>query len=262
MNDKKNIEPNTWFTVVEMEVNSRCNRKCRYCPVSVLPPPDVPEYMSKEVFNRIINELIRINFKGRISFSLYNEPLLHPDLEVLVKELKRRLPETFLLLFTNGNLLSDERYSSLKEAGIEHFLVTRHDFSLIPERPLQSIRYPTDLILTNRGGTIFKLKEPLNRPCYAPNEMLIVTVTGDVLLCCNNGSRGHVMGNVTETSLEGIWFSKEFIRVRKVLKTGKRGEAASICHVCDNKEFLVPGEALGNPRKWFVEYEKRREKKV
>ncbi len=226
----------------EIEVNSRCNRKCDYCPVSVLPSPKVPLYMNDIVFNKIIEELVRIKFSGVFSYHFYNEPLLRNDLEELVIRVSSKLPDTFQVIYTNGDFLSNRRYESLCKSGIDHFIVTRHSQKPINERSRQTVQFPGDLVIVNRGGMISRLKKPLSVPCYSPSERLIVTVTGDVLLCCNDAGRTQVMGNVGQQPLEEIWFAKKFMRIRELLKKGNRDEAAPICKVCDDTEYFAPGE--------------------
>ena len=232
-----------WFTVVEIEMNSLCNQRCTYCPVSILPVPDVPKNMSDDVFNKLLDELCQIDFSGKISYHFYNEPLLRHDLEKYIAQVKDTLPNAFQLLFTNGTLLTEERYNNLLKAGIDHFLVTRHDFAPMPERPRQTVEFPNDLIVSNRGGTMYQLKEPLNLPCFVPNESLIVTVTGEILLCCDDAQRKIIMGDLKKQSIEEIWFSDKFIEIRELLKKGRRDTASSICRHCSNKEYFVPGKA-------------------
>lgn len=231
-----------WFTVVEMEINARCNRRCSYCPVSVLRPLKGDRYMTDEVFERILSELERIGFCGNLSYHLFNEPLLRRDLEVFVASVAARLPRVFQLLFTNGDLLSNKRYASLKKAGIDHFIVTRHGFEPIPERPDQTVQYPSDLVLVNRGGFLERIESTLTTPCYAPTDMLIITVDGDVLLCCDDAERQHVMGNLVHQDLEEVWLSPRFVKLRKMLQAGNRQEASEICRQCNNVEYFGPGE--------------------
>lgn len=232
----------SWFSVVEMEVNSRCNRRCHYCPVSVLPTPKTDRYMKATVFDRIISELVRVGFSGKMSFHLFNEPLLHRGLEGMVACVAKSLPRVYQLLFTNGDLLTDERYARLKTAGVDHFIVTRHGFTAIANRPDQTVQFPPDLVLANRGGFFAPLAEPLNVPCFAPTDMLILTIEGDVLLCCDDANREHVFGNIMQTSLEEIWFSPRFVSVRNILSAGKRAEGPAICRGCNNREYFGPGE--------------------
>jgi 2-deoxy-scyllo-inosamine dehydrogenase (SAM-dependent) len=235
----KNVD---WFSTVEIEVNSRCNRKCGYCPVSVLPTPITERFMSTEVFDRIVSELGSIDFRGTLSYHLFNEPLLRRDLEVLAAEVAMALPDVFQLLFTNGDLLSDERYRTLKAAGIDYFIVTRHDFSPIVERPDQKVLLPSDLVFANRGGFFAPLTEPLSMPCYAPTDMLIITVDGDVLLCCDDAERRYVMGNILRQSLEEIWLAPTFVAIRNLLQAGNRADASDICRQCNNREYFGRGE--------------------
>jgi GTP 3',8-cyclase len=234
-----------WFRVVEVEVNSRCNKSCSYCPVAVLPVPKVPRYMDDRVFERLLDELVEIGFSGNFSYHFYNEPLLRKDLERLVARVFERLPKVFQLLYTNGDFLNDLRYQALKAAGIDHFLVTRHDGDPIPERPHQTVQYPEDLVLTNRGGTMANVavvSDPLQRPCFAPFDFLTVTVTGDVVLCCDDSERHHIMGNILDQRLKDIWFCDEFMRVRRLLQAGNRRDATPLCAQCSSVEFFGPGE--------------------
>ena len=233
------------FSVVEVEVNSRCNRACSYCPVSVLPIPDVPRYMSDAVFDRLLSELAKRDYAGKFSFHFYNEPLIRKDLERLVEKVARNLPRAYRLLYTNGDLLTDARHRSLLEAGIDRFLVTSHSGDLVPPRDRQTVQYPDDLVLTSRAGLVQvgkRMALPMGRPCWAPTDMLIVTVTGDVVLCCEDATRSMKMGNVMESSLDDLWHSPQFVRIRTLLQEGKRGEAGMGCARCDNTEFHSPGE--------------------
>lgn len=233
-----------WFKLVEIEVNSRCNNSCKYCPVSILPPIDVPQYMSAELFDRILDELVRIKYSGKISYHFYSEPLLRKDLDILVRMVTKKLPESYQVLFSNGILLSEEKYAALKDAGIALFIITNHNNANITKKIDQIILVPDDLKISNRGGTLFKIKKPLSYPCHIPNESLIITITGDILLCCDDARRTQIMGNIINQSLEEIWFSDIFVRARKLLKKGHRRIASDICRYCNNTEYVEPGNMV------------------
>ena len=236
------------FSVVEVEVNSRCNRKCSYCPVSLLPIPTVPRYMDRKIFQKLLSELARIEFSGRLSYHFYNEPLLRRDLADLVRQTSESLPKAMQVLYTNGDLLTDERYASLIAAGIKQIVVTSHDSKPYKERPQQIVLFPKMLHLTNRGGVMTNLPTPdadlLTQPCYAPTEMLIVTITGDVVLCYEDAERNLVMGNIMEQPIDEIWFSPRFVHLRTMLREGKRELASPICKACSNQAHLEPGKSF------------------
>ncbi len=233
------------ISTVEIEINSRCTRKCSYCPVSILPIPEVPKFMDDNVMDRVIDELVKMEFSGRLSYHFYNEPLIRRDLEAVIVKFKQALPYAYQVVYTNGELLTEARYRSLIDAGVDLIKVTAHDLREHPDRPYQIVQYPIDLELTNRGGVVTALPgvtdEMLTTACYAPSEMLIITVTGDVVLCYEDARREHVMGNLLHQSLEEIWFLERFIKLRELLAAGLRSEATSMCQVCTNVAHKTAG---------------------
>ncbi|MGQ4619741.1 SPASM domain-containing protein [Nocardia sp. R7R-8] len=238
-------------SVVELEVCSRCNRACSYCPVSLNPRPKVPVRMSDEVFRAAIGQLADISFSGRISYHLYNEPLLRKDLPRLVQHVNTTIPDALQLLNTNGDLLDDGKYAELRRAGMDYFYVTRHSEGPYPDREFQIVQYSQDLTLTNRGGTLEHLPsasaQTARTPCFAPSEMLIVTVAGDVLLCYEDAERGHVLGNVLDSSISEIWVTHRFNTIRARLRAGDRSVFA-MCSACSNVSHHRPGlSALEDP---------------
>lgn len=232
------------LSVVEIEVNTRCNRRCAYCP-NAQPTFRQPERRIDEaVFERIIDEIAAAGFTGRLSFHLFNEPLLHPRLEDLVARARARLPRAFFVLYSNGDLLDDRRHQALLDAGIDRFFVTRHDSDAFPDRPYQEVQWPVHFPVSGRGGTVAVSPEPLAVPCFAPSEMLIVTVDGDVLLCHEDAERRFVMGNLMRQSLREIWFGEAFTAARRLLEAGARAEAGGICRLCDIRLYPIPGGAI------------------
>jgi len=200
--------------------------------------------MSHSVFGRIIEQLSECSFSGRLSYHLYNEPLLRRDLEVLVAHADAALPDAYQVIYTNGDLLSEARYARLVEAGMDHIIVTRHDGGNFPERPRQTVLRPNDLQITNRGGYIFDISNPLRHSCYAPSEMLIVAYNGDVLACYEDARREHIMGSLVEQTLAEVWTGERFATLRRSLETGDRSGAAAICKRCSNCAHTVPGRTL------------------
>jgi len=228
------------FVALEIELNSRCNRKCTYCPLFHHDVPDVPEFMKEAVINRIIEELKVIDFNGRISFHLYSEPLLMKNLEQIIARFVAALPRAKPILFTNGDFLDDERYQSLISAGVFHIVVTSHSNRPVRPRRFQTIVFPSDLPISNRGGSVYSIDSTVMKPCYIPSSMMLISVTGEVLLCCDDFFREYPMGNVLDQSLPEIWFSKRFNSIREQLNKGNRNGATAICNKCDNVEGVMP----------------------
>lgn len=236
--DSKLKQVSDELRVVEFEANSRCNRKCSYCPVSILPKPDAPTFMPEEVVDRMIVELQRIEYAGRISYHFFNEPLIRKDLEEIIQRLKNDLPNAEQVLFTNGDLLTETRYQSITDAGIDFIVVTSHSGKTHPDRPNQYVQFPKELELTNRGGTLEHLPsvtaDTLSKPCFAPSEMLIVTASGDVVLCYEDAKRRTNYGNILTDSIEDIWMNPNRVEIRRSLEIGDRANAEEICRSCTN----------------------------
>jgi len=233
-----------WPSVVEIEINRRCNRRCSYCPNSLEHWAKAEERMSDALFQRVIGMLAEIAFSGRLSFHFFNEPLLHPRLEELVAFARAALPLTHMVLYTNGDLLDDRRHQALLTAGIDLFLVTRHGWDDFPDRPFQFVQHPDNFALSGRGGTIAGLERPLELACFGPSEMMIVTLNGDVVLCHEDANRQYVMGSLASQDLATVWHSQAFVTARHALEDGKRGDGPEICRHCDNKLYPIPGAAI------------------
>jgi 2-deoxy-scyllo-inosamine dehydrogenase (SAM-dependent) len=230
--------------VAEIEINTRCNRRCHYCPVSKIPPPPGPQMMPQSLFEKIIVDLREFDFDGRLSYHLYNEPLLRKDLDRLVRYVAERLPKARQVLYTNGDLLTDERHAALMESGLGSIVVTRHDSDPFPERPHQLVLTPSDLDITNRGGIIYDIPAPLDLTCRAPEEILVISATGDILLCYEDALRENTIGNVRSQSILSIWTSERFVEIRRGLADGRREIA--ICRRCSNRAHIEPGSS------WFA----------
>ncbi|GGY24590.1 radical SAM/SPASM domain-containing protein [Paludibacterium paludis] len=222
------------FSMVEIEVNSRCNRRCDYCP-NVIEPRKAPKMMKPEQFERILDRLVEADFSGRLSYHFYNEPLLHPKLPDFVGRVRERLPRVRQILYSNGDFLTDEKYHLLHERGIERFIITQHDGNPGEPKPNLVWLTPQLLKLTSRAGTV-EAGPPVapGVSCFAPSDMLIITITGNVVLCYEDSREEVVMGNVFDTPIMDIWMSPAFRAAREALTDGDR-TVSEICRRCNNR---------------------------
>lgn len=225
--------------VVEVEIGNHCNLQCSYCPNAVLPKEE-EQWIAPELFERILEQLAEMDFAGTFSFHLYNEPLLHPGLEDMVRSVREKLPQARPVLFTNGVFLDDQRYQRLLEAGVARFIVTQHGDYRLPPRPNQTLQTREHLQLSNRGGVLGELDAPLQRPCYVTMEMLIITCKGEVLHCFEDARKRRVMGSLNSQNIREIWFSDGFCQARAELTQGKRHLFPDLCALCDNQDYPMP----------------------
>jgi hypothetical protein len=91
---------------IEIEVFSKCNRRCNWCPNVSLNRLTENFHMDEETYLRLLKNLKDNGFKGQISFSRYNEPTAnHKLLQKRVKQAKEILPDNYMLCNTNGDYL-------------------------------------------------------------------------------------------------------------------------------------------------------------
>ena len=54
--------------------------------------------MDESLFDKIINNLKQINYSGRVSLYLMNEPLLDKNLESRISKVKKLLPNSYQMI--------------------------------------------------------------------------------------------------------------------------------------------------------------------
>jgi radical SAM protein with 4Fe4S-binding SPASM domain len=242
---------NDIFNAVEIEINHGCNKSCSYCPNSNSERVETG-HMSPDIYKNIIKQLKEINFAGRISYDFYNEPMLSPNLEMFVAIARINLPSVSIELYSNGTLLTLEKYRSLLAKGISKFIITKHEnienyefektLSLLNEEEKKHLiyRHYSEVNLTNRGGVLKHIKPEVKTallPCYLPGQMLTITVKGNIVPCFEDFFQKNQMGNILESSIMSIWNSKKYREFRDLLKKGLRHKFEA-CKECNRLEVL------------------------
>lgn len=233
------------FHAVELEVNSMCNRRCGYCPNSFARRPS--GYMKDALFRKIIDELAEMNFDGRISYHFYGEPLLDKRLPEFVSYSKSMVPRSFVEIYSNGDFLNVGLFREYLGRGLDNFLITQHDNEVPPnlqeildqaseeERRRIVIRFPKDRNIINRSGLIQDLEKsqmPMSASCNWPLSIMVITLSGNVVLCCNDYFESEVVGSVEERSLREVWTGERYTAFRDALSRGDRW-MSPLCHKCD-----------------------------
>ena len=206
----------------------------------------MPEYL----FLRILSELQKIDFDGRLSFYLNGEPLLDNRLSTWVNMGKRSCPKAFTFIISNGDLLTYERVIELIDAGLDAIKVNTYDdetFMKVNEvirklpPPLKKhilhFDYSKKTDWSSGAGILpigAKKRDEAQKTtavCPRPFMQMYITCTGLVAQCCTDTLNRHIMGDITRESLLEIWNGKPFAEVRNAL-LGK-GDLNEMCRVCD-----------------------------
>jgi radical SAM protein with 4Fe4S-binding SPASM domain len=130
---QKRIAFKSGIQLVELETSSQCNRRCHYCPNSKYDRRSSNNYMDDAVFDRVISDLVSINYSGALNFHGYNEPLMHLDnLTGRLKTARARLPYAKIGLFTNGDYLDAAALAALENCGVNALTLSVH---MAPGKP-------------------------------------------------------------------------------------------------------------------------------
>ena len=139
---------------VSFEVTYSCNAHCKHCHLGGPVKDEIRA--TPEVFGLLSRRL-----KPVVAQVSGGEPLLRHDLEDIIKAIQRPQAAPYIVVTTNGALLTYQRYKSLRQAGVDEFSLSldypdeRHDeFRGIPglfnkiERLMEALSSERDKAIT------------------------------------------------------------------------------------------------------------------
>ena len=238
------------FNHIEIETINRCNGSCSFCPVNRKADPRSKAVMTWEMFRSIVEQLSEVNYCGRFTTFSNNEPLLDERIIDFNKYAREKLPYARMHLFTNGTLLTLEKFIMMAEV-LDELIIDNYQQDLKLIKPSEEIveycekhpelkkkvtivlRKPNE-ILTSRGGTAPNredLKEYGDDRCVLPFKQMIIRPDGKVSLCCNDAIGKYTLGDLNQEKLLEIWYGPRFQMVRKCLHEGRK--AWGNCRYCD-----------------------------
>lgn len=238
------------FKLVEIETINRCNGVCEFCPVNIHDDPREKHIMSEELFYNIVGQLEQLNYKDRISLFSNNEPFLDKRILEFSKYMREHLPNAKIHMFTNGTLLTLEKFITIVKY-VDELIIDNYTQDLRLIKPAEDIkayceehpeliekvsivlRKPKE-ILTSRGGMAPNRKEQEEYPdvtCAFPFQQLIIRPTGQVSLCCNDALGKYTLGDLTKESILDVWYGEKYKNVRRAIAEGRKN--VDICKTCD-----------------------------
>ena len=226
-----------YVELICLEMSYYCNRACSYCPVALFERSDKNLEIDEELLNTIINSLKKIEYEGRISLNLFNEPLASKNFIKRVKNLSRNLPEAILSCNSNGDYIKNfDTFEKLNESGLKEILITLHpakNKAWTKSYAQESLRKFTkrikynlsneelnqlkisfmlknlyvEVVCTNweetgnsRGGTMTKLIPDKIRtnPCEKPIREFVIAYDGSVQLCCHSYQNKEIDNSISK----------------------------------------------------------------
>ncbi len=249
LSEIRKIEKSEFCSVVEVEINSQCNRHCSYCPNFQLSRKS-SKLMPLDVFKNLLFQLAELSFEGILSFHFYNEPLLHPQIVYWVELASKKLPRAKIHLYSNGILLEQDIFEALIGAGMQTITVTRHEN--VESLPLDQwkknlskeqlrhliLQNHDDVQKTNRGGLLnLGRVTPPKLSCYMPSSMIVITSDGNVLPCYEDYEEKMILGNIQTENLQDIWNGPRAKEIREKLAQGMRKDFEP-CRLCNNSRIF------------------------
>jgi radical SAM protein with 4Fe4S-binding SPASM domain len=237
------------FDAIEIETINQCNNTCPFCPVNKKIDPRPLKVMEYNLFTSIIKQLRDLDYSGIIRLFSNNEPLLDSRIIDFCRLTKENLPNAFLSLFTNGILLTIEKFTELtKYLDIliidnyhDNFILIKpvkevYDYCLkneIHKDTVEIVLRKKNAIITTRAGEAKNRTDikPLRSSCILPFSQMVVRPDGKVSLCCNDALGKVTLGDLTQRSVIDIWNNSSYWDIRKKILNGRKN--VSPCDKCD-----------------------------
>jgi radical SAM protein with 4Fe4S-binding SPASM domain len=235
---------------VSIETTSRCTRKCRYCPIGDddFKKSRPTKYMPDDVFNKIVFELTQLKTRGgvgfsdTVSFSNFGEPLTDNKLSERISVVRKKLPNSYITFFSNGDLLTPPIAAKLIRAGLNRMVLTPHDGKFNENIINIANTYPYIISINkpltkfhNRGGKVAIPSEKLidkTPRCVSPTYTITFTPDGTAAICNNDATLTYPVGNIMKSSLIEIWKEPSYVKVRKDLRNKNVNQYPTVCRSC------------------------------
>lgn len=226
------------FKMVAFEISNRCNYSHLHlkCPTN---PNVTPIILRTSIIERVLL-CLGSGYKGRIYFSIYNEPLIDPRFFFLLSMAKMICPGCTIELFTNGWNLDQNMLDELISYGVDEFKISA--YSVEEGLRLTSLDIPTEIdylvtpvCLDDRMG-IYKRPENETGPCFGPSIYLFINHKGEVALCCFDYLYTCTFGNLYEQTIETILESDKRKEICESLKRGEK--LIPVCKKCNSQSFF------------------------
>lgn len=235
---------------IEIETINRCNGSCSFCPVNVNEPQRPYARMEFSLVEKILDELVDINYTGKLSFFSNNEPFLDERIVDFYRMAKNKLPKCYTNLYTNGSLLKLSTFLEIIDY-IDFFAIDNYNddlkvnsslndvweyinsHSYLKEKVTFFIR-KQDEVLLSRGGQAPNKKNAVavDEVCHLPFRQLVIRPTGEVSLCCNDALGKYTLGDLKKETIMEVWNSDQAKKIRNEMLTNRR-KNLNLCNKCD-----------------------------
>ena len=194
--------------VHQIELTTRCNLRCQYCPHPHLPRPKVD--MEWETFQdalKLVAHFVAQGTQTELSLTGIGESLLHPRFVEMVAAARSVLgPGRPLVVTTNGLLLTDEVCGQLAPYRPQVFVSLHRPEKAGPAVEnarrhgiLAGVNSSAAISAFNWAGQVaWHVSAPRIQCEYLRSGWCVVLVDGRVTTCCLDASGAGVVGTVRD----------------------------------------------------------------
>lgn len=145
------LEPMEAYVIqLHLETTGACNCACAFC----IYPSDENRVLPKaamplDLYHRIIDEAATIPVIEQVAFAGLAEPLLDPHLFHRIEYAKKARPAWRIEMYTNGILLTPERFDRLKDLGLDVLCISLNAIDAAQHERIMGVKGKFDLVCEN-----------------------------------------------------------------------------------------------------------------
>ena len=200
-------------TIHQVELSSRCNLRCQYCPHPKMTRPKMD--MSGEIFDRTI-EVVKKLGGPELSFTGMGEALLHPEFVPMIRYARQELPDMWFLLSTNGiciNKDDGEIINALRDCEVTVFVSTHRPEvagKAVQRLDEAGIKCTTNTAFVTSGfdwaGQVkwHGIKAKPEKCKHIAEQWGCVQVDGSIVSCCLDAHQLYPIGHINDPVLPTV----------------------------------------------------------
>lgn len=175
---------------IQIELTHGCNRHCDFCYKQVL-EKNRPEFMSVRMAERTAHEISIFN-PTRLKFALRGEPTLNPYWHNIIHIFHKKLPDSQIILTTNGDHLTTMDITQYYEEGGNTLLVDCYNKPQLLGRARQWQEHQP-LIQPEPGNKPYQIK---------PDTHNLILITPPTVTGTTTRKLSNMAGNITPEAIE------------------------------------------------------------
>lgn len=200
--------PRRVHSIHQIEISSRCNFRCKYCVHKNMPREK--KDMSFDLFCKVLDKVdffVKSGTQHEINLAGIGESTLNPDFVKMVKETRKRFPNTLIIMATNGKNITEELAKSI-ELYYPKIVVSIHNQAIGGQaiqilkkyNLLGGISFDPSINPNNWAGQVdWPCENKKTFPCpWIRTGRVFVDSNGNILRCCLDSTGESFLAHISE----------------------------------------------------------------